>query len=196
MLSAIEAISHAHQYTIAALGVIGTFSAVVVSLYVAFMSRKATRTQLTARASISIIIHDMIDPKNPPHYIALNITNTGMMPLRIPFSFCHWRVPFRKGFLMMNPLDSYGDRWVPKKTYPVEIAPRASQTFFVSTPDVLSAEMKRVMSGDNAVTAWQLRNSKMLIVSDDGLIFRAKVSKDVRQELSRAVAAKSTSERS
>src|SRR5271169_218507 len=130
MLDAIEQFSRSHAFTIAAFGVLSTFLAVIVSLALALLSSRAIRTRLRASVEIYTIAHDTLDPKNPPRYLAVDITNTGAMPLRVPLSFLRWKLPLRRNVWLLDPLDSYsGDPLIAQKKYPVEIAPRASQTF-------------------------------------------------------------------
>jgi hypothetical protein len=133
MLNALEELLKEHQHTIAALGALSTFAAVVVSLMLAWRAGRAAQTRLTASVRLSVIMHSTLDPKNPPRYITVSITNTRNMPLRVPLSFLSWKIPLRRGVWIVNPLDGYAtDPLIPQKRYPVEIAPRASETFYVS----------------------------------------------------------------
>ena len=75
---------------------ISTFAAVVVSLSLALAAQMANKTRLKASVSTSIITHSTQKGKNKPTYDVANITNTGIMPLSIPFSFFHWRAPFKR----------------------------------------------------------------------------------------------------
>src|SRR4029077_659533 len=132
-MAVIEEFLKAHQYTIAALGVLATFSAVVVSLGVAFATHRANRTRTTARAAISIILDETIDPKNAPTYLTVSITNHGLLTAAIPLFFFFWKIPLRHGLFMVNPLDyGGGDRWIARRIYPFDIRPRTSETFFLS----------------------------------------------------------------
>ncbi|MDE2165382.1 MAG: hypothetical protein KGJ66_03470 [Alphaproteobacteria bacterium] len=185
----VEQFFRAHQYTVSAVGAFATVAVVIVSLLLAFVQRRANRTSLKAFVSRTVIIHDTIDPKNRPSYISVNVTNTGILPLRIPFSFFHWRAPFRRGTYMVNPLDWYGtDTWIQKKQYPVEILPRTAQTFFVSTAKTFLEELSKIMHGKDAIRPWQFRRLRVVIVTDDGAQFHTHVGKEVRQELERLAA--------
>src|SRR5260221_5270400 len=91
MFEWIEQFCKAHERTIAAIEAVSTFSAVVVSLALASMAQRANRTKLKAYLNRSFIMHSSIDPNNRPKYITVGITNTGVMPLRIPLASFHWR---------------------------------------------------------------------------------------------------------
>lgn len=183
MWEAVEQFCKNHKDTIAAFGAASTFSAVVVSLVLAFLTRRANKTHIRASVNISVIIHDSIDKDKRHRYVTANITNNGIMPARIPFSFFHWRVPFRRGTWSVIPHDSSGtDPWVPQQKYPVEIAPRASHTFFVSEIDTLKAELARTM-GRRDVGKVAFRFLWVMVLTDDGAKFRAKVPRHVRKEL-------------
>jgi uncharacterized membrane protein len=62
----IEEFFTAHQHTVAALSVLGTLSAVLVSLAIALVSQRANRTRITAHASITFMMHETIDRNKPP----------------------------------------------------------------------------------------------------------------------------------
>ena len=131
MLNQLEQLSESYQHTIAALGAISTFAAVVVSLLLASIAQRSRRTRIKARARVSVIHHSTLAGMSKPKYVAVEITNVGLMPAVIPFSYFHWKVPLHSGYWMMNPWDYVEhDPWVAKRTYPFEIRPRRSETFF------------------------------------------------------------------
>lgn len=180
----IELFFKAHQYTVAAFSAASTFTAVLVSLALAVSAKRSNRTRLRANASFSIIMHATIDPKNPPRYLTVSVTNVGIMPLRIPFAFFHWHVRLRRGTFMVTPHDySARDPHVPQQQYPVEIAPRASHSFFLSEARMFRKEMRRIMSGPYAVGRLGLFLMHAIIVSDDGQRFHVKLDKSVCKEL-------------
>ena len=57
----LEQLSEANQHTIAALGAISTFAAVVVSLLLASIAHRSNRTRLKARARVSVIFHPTLE---------------------------------------------------------------------------------------------------------------------------------------
>ena len=107
------------------------------------------------------------------------------MPVIIPFSFFHWKVPFRSGFWMVNPWDfSQHDPWVPKRDYPAEIKPRASGTFFVSEMALFRSTMAEMIS-EMGFMRWRARFLKAIVLTGDGKMFKVKLNKDVRRELAK-----------
>jgi hypothetical protein len=178
-----------YPHLIAGLEAISTFAVVIVSVSLALVSQRASRTRLNASGSISFIIHDLVEDKdNPPTYFTINITNTGVMPLKIPFAFFHWRIPLRRrGAWLVNPLDYYGvDSWAPQKKYPVEINPRASDTFFVS--DITTFRqmiVEHFVSRTGFLERYQFRFSRPRVVTDDGATFKVKLQPEVWREISK-----------
>ncbi len=187
MFGAIETIARDHQHTIQALIALGTLSAVIVALLTAYMSHRMNRTRLTAYARTCTIIHDLIPIDQRPLLFSVDITNKGNLPLRIPFSFFEWKLPLKRGAWMPNPLDFFGDQELapgmplPQKKYPVEIAPRASQTFYVSHVAGLEqniVEMKASLGWFRKW--WASRYVKAFVLTDDGTRVRATISKQVK----------------
>jgi hypothetical protein len=127
---------------------------------------------------MSVIVHQLVDKKNRPSYLTASVSNKGIVPVRISFSFFHWRMPFRRGTWMANPHDAYGghDQWVPRQRYPVEIPPKASHSFFVSDKQTFHSVLKEMTSGPRAIPKWALRFMRVVIVTDDG----STSGKDVR----------------
>jgi hypothetical protein len=184
MFNDLEEFFKAHQYTTVALGVIGTFSAVVVSLTVALLSQRANRTRIKALASISIIMHSTLEGKEPPTYITISIRNVGVLPAVIPYSFFRWRVPFSRGAWIINPWDgSTHDEWVPQKRYPVEINPRHSQTFFLADVNAFRDELKKMLGKASFFERCCFRFLKAEVLTDDGKVFRVKLDWGLRTEL-------------
>ncbi len=182
MLNGLEEFCKNHQHTIAALGALSTLTAVVVSLMLAWRAGRVTRTRLKANVDTSFVAHSTIDPKNPPRYLTVSITNTGLGALRVPFSFFRWKVPFSRSFWLVNPLDGYGkDNLIPQKRYPVEIQPRASETFYVSDLQTFIEMSEKMQNETRGVPRFCLRHIKAVIRTDDGLVFKARISKGVRK---------------
>ena len=100
--------------------------------------------RIKARAAVSVIVHSTLEGKPKPRYITVEITNVGLMPVTIPLSFFHWKMPFKRGYWMINPWDySQHDPWVPQRIYPFEIKPRGSATFFYRRLSVSEAQWPR-----------------------------------------------------
>ena len=182
MLDAVERFATAYQHTITMFGALGTVSAVIVSLFIALLSARSTRTRLKASANLLFIVHETVDPKNRPGFLTVSIANTGNMPLRIPFAFFTWKVPFTRHYMLVNPMDGYGGhKWIPQKQYPVEIKPRASETFYVSDEAVLHAEVKRMRQDARGVSRLLFSFMKANVHTDDGRRFRVKLDNQVRK---------------
>ena len=95
MLDAIERFATTYEHTVRLLGVFGTFSAVAVSLWLA---RRAARIRLKATARLAPGYGQQIDPHNPPTFLAVNVTNTGSMTLRVSAAL-KWKAPLRRGYI-------------------------------------------------------------------------------------------------
>jgi hypothetical protein len=91
MLNWLEQFSEANQHTIAALGAVSTLAAVVVSLVLASIAQRSSRTRIKASASVRVIVHSTLEGKPKPEYVTVAITNVGLLPGIIPFSFFHWK---------------------------------------------------------------------------------------------------------
>jgi hypothetical protein len=127
----------AYQHTFTAMGALGTVAAVVTSLTLAYFAWRADRTRLKAWANL------VIDPKNAFEFLTISITNHGKFPLRIASAFFYWKVPLKRGIILILPLDFYGGPLIGKRSYPVEVAPRASETFLISDVATFKQDVKR-----------------------------------------------------
>jgi hypothetical protein len=147
MLNWLEQLSEANQHTIAALGAISTFAAVVVSLLLASIAQRSNRTRIKARARVGVIFHPTLEGKPNPEYVMVTITNVGLMPVMIPLDFFRWIMPFKSGFWLITPWDySLHNAWVPQRTYPAEIRPRGSETFFYPRLAFSEAQWRRSLT--------------------------------------------------
>jgi hypothetical protein len=133
MFEAMEQFCSEHQHTIAALGAFSTFAAVLVSLGLALIAQRSSRTRITARVSAKVILHPSLEGNPRPEYVTVSITNIGNLPALIPLSFFSWKALLRGGFWTVTPWDyRQHDPWVPQRQYPAEIRPRGSVTVFLS----------------------------------------------------------------
>ncbi len=185
MFNELEEFLKAHQYTTTALGVVGTFSAVLVALVLALVSQRANRTRVKASASIRVIMHSTLEGKATPTYVTVYVRNAGVMPVMIPFWFFHWRAPFsRRGRWNVNPWDySQGDEWVPQKRYPFEIKPRCSEIFFLGEISVFRSEMRRVFAEANYFKRLCFHFLRARVETDDGKMFNVRLDRSLRKEL-------------
>jgi len=185
-LTWLEQLSEAHQHTIAALGAVSTFAAVVVSLVLASIAQRSSRTRINARAAVSVIFHATLEGKPKPEYVTVSITNMGLMPVMIPLSFFRWRIPFRSGFWMTNPWDYIQhDPWVPQRIYPAEIKPRGSATFFISELANFRSTTAEMLQEVRHMR-WRVRFLSAIVLTEDGKIFKVKLDKPIRRELAKA----------
>jgi hypothetical protein len=177
----IEEFFKAHQYTIAATAAAGTLAAVVTSLWLAWSARRADRTRLKAHADIMLIFQSDIDPKDAPEFLTVSITNQGKWPLRIQANFFYWKAPFKREYMIAQPLDRVGSDWIPKRSYPREVAPRTSESFYICALPTLRQEAKRVRERPTFADRLRFRFIKAYVQTDDGRTFRVKLSPAIRQ---------------
>jgi hypothetical protein len=137
--------------------------------------------------SRSNIVHSTIDPRKPPTYLTATITNKGVRPLRLPFAFFSWQLPFERGAWTVNPYDAYvtPDVYVNRQTYPIEIPPRASHTCFVSDIETMRESLTQVASEAGFLGRLRFRCIRVTIITDDGALFRGRVSKQLRKEIAK-----------
>jgi hypothetical protein len=154
-------------------------------LVLASIAQRSSRTRINARAAVSVIVHSTLEGKPKPKYVTVAVTNVGLMPVMIPFSFFHWKVPFRGGYWIVNPWDySQHDPWAPQRIYPAEIRPRASTTFFLSEIDMFRSSLAEMLQEVRHLR-WRIRFMKAIVVTDDGKLFKVKLDKAIRRELAK-----------
>ena len=182
----VEDFLKAHRYTIAALGVLGTFTAVVVALFNSVAALRASRTNLRARASINVIYHSSLQGKEQPKYLVVSIRNLGIMPVHIPMGFFHWKLPLKRGLHEALPLDySAVDEWAPQRKYPVEIKACGSDIFFLSD---ISMFREYALKDFVGATFWSRLHSRFIsafVFTDDGKVFKVTLESSLRKELAR-----------
>ncbi len=166
-----------YQHTIEALSVLATFLAVFVSLYIANLS---TKTRASAYASIKIFSQDGRFDDNKPHYLTVSITNLGITHLRIPFSFFYFRIPFFKDLLLINQYDAFNVPNIPKKTYPYKVESKQTELFFISELETFREILKSI---SNNFCGLRLRFMRAYICTDDGLVIKVRMSKEIRKEI-------------
>ena len=182
MWSELENFFETHQHTVAAAEAFGTVSAVVVSLFLATLVRRAHRTRVKAVLSMSVIQHSSLKGKERPRYLTVTIANDGMLPASIPFSYFRWRVPFSRTDWFIVPRDyTAHDPWVPVRKYPFVIAPRRSETFFAADTGELQSLLRKI--ANETKPGWRFRFLRARVLTEDGISFRAKIDRSVRKEL-------------
>lgn len=182
MFDAIEIWARDYQFSIAAISAISTALAVVVSLGIALHSARGTRTKLRAAINQSTIIHETIE--DSPLYITVSITNTGTFPLRIPRFYFFWKVPFQRHLFLITVMDAgQHDPLVPVQQYPITLDPRTSASLFLSpyeTFRTVIADMKQQLPWHGKLL---FRLISANITTDDGAVFKAQISKEIRHDL-------------
>ena len=177
----IEELFKAHQHTIAAIAAAGTFLAVLTSLGLAYSARRADRTKLKATAGLWYLVDSPIDPKTAPRLLKVVITNYGRFPLRIRSNFFYWKVPFRTEIMQQAPVDRISTGPWQWREYPVEIAPRTTETFTITTLENLEQEAKRMRGANTFADRLRFRFIRAFVRTDNGETFRVKLSSDVRK---------------
>ncbi len=100
-------------------------------------------------------------------------------------SFFHWKLPFHRGYWLVQPWDSgQQDRWVPQRIYPVEIKARASTTFYLSEIAVFRTTLAEMLQQVRCMR-WRIRFLKAIVRTDDGKLFKVRIDKAVRSELAK-----------
>ncbi len=182
----VEDFFKAHQYTIAALGILGTFAAVVVALFNSVAALRASRTKIRARASINVIYHSSLQGKERPEYLVVSVRNLGIMPVHIPMGFFHWKLPLKRGLHEVLPLDySAEDEWAPQRKYPVEIKARGSDTFFLSDIGIFREYALKDFIGMTVWSRFCSRFISALVFTDEGKVFKVTLDSSLRKELAR-----------
>jgi hypothetical protein len=142
--------------------------------------------RIKARAGVSVIVHPTLEGRPKPEYVTVMITNVGLMPVMIPLSFFRWKLPFQRRYWMMNPWDyTQHDAWVPQRTYPAEIRPRGSATFFLSEIDRFRSTMAEMLH-EVGHSKWRVRFIKAIVVTDDGKIFEVNLDQTIRKEVAKS----------
>jgi hypothetical protein len=169
-----------YPHIVSALEALSTFAAVVVSLVIALWAQRANRTKLIASMFVADLVMEGL--QTPPQYVTVSITNTGIMPLRIPLAFLYWKLPLVWGIsFLISPLDFFGgDPYVIQKSYPVEIPPRANEHFHVGTPELQRREMLEAWKHYRWRLYFLRRFIRFKVETEDGQRFRVKISKDIR----------------
>ena len=179
----LEEFFKAHQFTIAALGVIGTFLAVVVALFNSVAALRGSRTRISARVSINAIHHTSLEGRERPRYLTVRISNLGTMPVHIPLSFFHWKLPFQGGVFTVVPQDYSGDQWVAQKKYPLEIKARGTETFFLSSIGRFHDTARQHLIGKTNRSRLRSRFLSAFVTTDDGRTFNVEIERPLRREL-------------
>lgn len=178
-----------YPHIISAIEAFGTVSAVIVSLALALGSQRKSRTRIKAYAQTSTMRHRGLGDLRP-RYVTVDIQNTGLHPVSIPFSFFYWRVPLqweepfsRRGWLV-TPWDySQEDPLVPQKHYPVEISPRSSESFFLADIETFRQNFIETFATANRVQRFRFRFLQARVMTADNKVFSVKIGASIRREI-------------
>ena len=173
-----------YSHIVAALEACSTLAAVIVSLILAFLAYRGNQTKLRASAYVGVIMHETIGPQNPPEYLMVLITNTGVMPLSIPFAFFHFRIPLRRGFALVTPLDySQEDEHIPQRRYPFTVEPRTNEAFCIAAWPSMRQSIAKMRLAQPRWRRPFFRFTRALVFTSDERRFRAELSDDIRREI-------------
>jgi hypothetical protein len=170
-----------HAHSIALLEAVSTTAAVIVALSVSYAAKRANRPRLTARATISLIIYgDGRTIEDAPTYITVQLTNVGQVPIRLHSTLFSWRIPFMRNAWMAMPVDELGDEHVPKRSYPFVLFPNTSETIYLSSLERFKAHIPRILDSGRLGRKISARFVRGSVYTDDGSLFRARLSADLR----------------
>src|SRR5262249_1458091 len=155
------------QHTVHAIAAAGTLAAVVTSLWIAHLARRADRTRLKATADVWMHI---ISRDNTPKFLQVTIRNVGKFPVRITASFFYWKVPFSRDWLHVPPMDLYSNPVGPHKHYPIKIEPRTTETFTRWDLATFKKEANKIREASSVRI--RLRFIRAFVFTDDGAKFK------------------------
>jgi hypothetical protein len=182
MFDALERFTTQYQHAIAAVGVLSTLAAVVVSLWLGLYAVRAHRSKLRALLTVTTLFpHGVAGPR----FVTTEITNVGTLPLRIPFSHFRVRLPLQRGSTMFQPLDAFGHELVPKHSYPVTIQPNSSASFFISGEDELRDKLADFRQKLGILGKLRYKWLAFYVLTDDGRWFRCRLDQTVLNVLSK-----------
>ena len=189
MTDQIEKLARDHQFTILALTAVGTLLAVATSIFIAWLGARSNRTQLRAAVFFSRVIQPGVPNENPPRYLSVNVTNTGVLPLSLEFDFFNWRVPFAGEYASVVPLDAYPEGAiipnvgrVAQVIYPVEIAPRSSKRFRMSDVATFQGNALEMRARLKWFGGLRLSRVSAVAITSDKKRFRVSMSPEIRRE--------------
>lgn len=179
-----EAFSDRYQHSIAAFGVLGTTVAVVVALRSSAQARKAAQPQLKAMVSVQDIFYalDEIYPttRTSPSYVAVRLTNTGNVPVRIGSNCFSWRLPFGKGVWWVPPIDLRGDDHIDRRQYPLDLLPNTSETLFLSPLQQFEDGLPRLLQSGRLPVSFAARWLTATVYTDGGKLFPVTVDESLK----------------
>jgi hypothetical protein len=184
----LEDFSGRHSHTIALLEAVSTTAAVIVALTAAYAAKRVNRPRLTAVVSVMQIIHGDGRPiSEAPTYIAVRLTNVGMVPIRLHSNLFSWSLPFEKTAWLAMPVDESGDGHVTQRRYPFVLLPRTSETVFFTAIDRFKTDMPRILGSGRFGRKISAKLLRGIVYTDDGSRFRASFDGSFRKELAALV---------
>ena len=95
-----------------------------------------------------------------------------------------WKIPLNRQHAFVNPLDHYRqDPMIPQRNYPFEIKPRNSETFYISSGELLNRNLLEMHENLPKYKKFLFRWASVHIVTEDDRSFKARISKQVRQKI-------------
>jgi len=184
LLVALDTSLGKYQHIVATVEAFSTFLAVAVSLGISLASSRENRTHLSAVANIVLVFHGKMGRRSKPEYFTVSITNNGILPATIPVSFFSWRFLLERDGALINPMDFWENDDIPQKTYPVEIPPRRSETFYLcSLQDLRMTFREMRLHEDSLKRRLFFPFIRACIRSEDGVFFKVRLAKDIQHEI-------------
>jgi len=173
-----ESVADRHQHGIAAFSAFGTVLAVIVALYNSVVARRNSEPKLTAHVDITIV-------SEAPSCVVVHLRNTGYVPITLQVNCFWWCVAFSEDRLGRWPLDLAGDEHIIiKHKYPFELKPTDTDVIFLyRSENDLEKDLSLLIRGRRSRTGITSRRLRPCIVADNGRVFRATMSRPVRDRI-------------
>lgn len=182
----IEDFSNRHQHSIALIEAVSTTAAVIVALVASYAATQASRPKLAAGLAVMKVLYAMPSAiEGMPTYIAVRLTNTGTVPVRLHSNLFSWQLPFVKSAWMAIPVDEQGDGHISQRRYPFVVMPKTSETIYLTSLENFRSKMPEILDNGRFGRRISARLLRGIVYTDDGSYFRASLNSSFRKELGR-----------
>lgn len=187
MFASLEYFLSQYPATISALAATATWAAVVVALYIPYISR---RPQIRAIVDISRcfspeliktseVEERAIEPEEGSLVLTLTIENRGQTSVVFPYySLCKWTVPTGAIAAQYNPETDF-------RSSPIELAPGRSVSILLANQYEFLGQVFSELARNARMGRWAAKFPGLVISSENGLRFRARISRELKKEISR-----------
>lgn len=188
-MAEIEAWLNQYEATFHALSAFSTFAAVLVSLWLGVEALWAQAPRFRAWLTTNVVIDDANLPAGfRPEFVVVSITNKGTIPIRIPWSFFHWKPRFGRMTMLITALsfvengrEQY-DHYAALLRTPVEVVPGQSQTIFLANLDQDERTLRQIVeTSDTWLEYWNARLARPIVYAEDGTSCWVKISPEYRK---------------